>query len=157
MPNAPSIADVAARYFTEEKHNCAQAVLRAVAEKHGLACPSCIPAVALAMGGGVGHTGHICGAVSGSVMAIGLAMDRRTPGDLAARKQAAYGVAGSFVKAFAAHFGAVDCCDILGFDWADPGAMDRFRGEGLMQAKCVPCVRWATEETSRVVAGLGQE
>jgi C_GCAxxG_C_C family probable redox protein len=150
---AQSIAAAADRYF-HEGHNCAQAVLKAVAEAKGFACPSCIPGVALAMGGGVGHTGHVCGAVTGAVMAIGLAMDRTVPGDVAARKRAAYGVAGEFVKSFAARFGSADCRGILGFGWSEPGAMDRFRREGLLDAKCAPCVRWSAAEAARIIDEL---
>jgi C_GCAxxG_C_C family probable redox protein len=153
MPDAQEIADAAARYFGEG-YNCAQAVLRSVAEAHGMACPPCIPAVALAMGGGVGHTGNTCGAVSGGVMALGLAVDRTGPRDIVARKRAAYTVGGLFVKDFEAHFRCTNCRDILGFDWSEPGAVERFRREGLMQTKCVPCVRWAAEHASRLVAGL---
>jgi C_GCAxxG_C_C family probable redox protein len=151
MPTNQVIAETAARYFTEG-HNCAQAVLRAVAEAHGLACDKCIPAVALGMGGGIGHSGNACGAVTGGAMAIGLAVDRTGPRDMAQRKRAAYQVAGRLVAAFKDHFGCVDCRDILGFDWSEAGAVERFQREGAMQAKCVPCVRWAAEEASRLVA-----
>jgi C_GCAxxG_C_C family probable redox protein len=154
MPDTNEIADQAARYFNSEGHNCAQAVLRAVAENHAMACPACIPAMALAMGGGVGHTGSICGAISGGVMAIGLAVDRTGPRDILARKRAAYTVAGLFVKDFAAHFRCTDCRDILGFDWSEPGSIERFQRDNFLQTKCVPCVRWAAENASRLVAGL---
>jgi len=151
MPEPTSrVADAADRYF-QEGFNCAQAVLRAIAEARGMECPRCIPGIALAMGGGVGHTGGICGAASGGVLAIGLAADRAS-GDAAAKKKAAYEMAGRFVRAFAAEFGVADCRDILGFDWSEPGAMDCARRENVKQAKCTPCVRWAAAEADRVVA-----
>jgi C_GCAxxG_C_C family probable redox protein len=148
-----SVADVAARYF-REGHNCAQAVLRAVAEAGGLSCPQCIPAVALAMGGGIAHTGRACGAVTGAVMVVGLAVDRFLGGPMAAKKPPAYRAAADLVNRFAAEFGSADCEAILGMSWADPGSMDRFRREGFMETKCVPCVRWAAEEAARIVADL---
>jgi C_GCAxxG_C_C family probable redox protein len=154
MAETPSpVADAADRYF-QEGLNCAQAVLRAVAEARGLSCPQCIPGVALAMGGGVGHTGHICGAATGGALAIGLAVDRATAGGMAEKKQAACRVAGRLVREFAAVFGSADCRDILGFDWSRPGALDRARRENIKQAKCTPCVRWAAEEADRLVAEL---
>ncbi|MCX5675787.1 MAG: C-GCAxxG-C-C family protein [Planctomycetota bacterium] len=154
MAETPSpVADAADRYF-QEGLNCAQAVLRAVAEARGLSCPQCIPGVALAMGGGVGHTGHICGAATGGTLAIGLAVDRATAGGMAEKKQAAYRVAGRLVREFAAVFGSADCRDILGFDWSEPGALDRARRENIKQAKCTPCVRWAAEEADRLVAEI---
>ena len=154
MAETPSpVADAADRYF-QEGLNCAQAVLRAVAEARGLSCPQCIPGVALAMGGGVGHTGHICGAATGGALAIGLAVDRVTAGGMAEQKQAAYRVAGRLVREFAAVFGSADCRDILGFDWSEPGALDRARRENIKQAKCTPCVRWAAEEADRLIAEI---
>ena len=155
MPESSSpVADAADRYF-QEGLNCAQAVLRAVAEARGLLCPQCIPGVALAMGGGVGHTGHACGALTGGVMAIGLAMDRATAaGGLPEKKQAAYRVAGKLAREFAAVFGSADCRDILGFDWSEPDALDRARRENIKACKCTPCVRWAAGEADRLVAGI---
>jgi C_GCAxxG_C_C family probable redox protein len=150
---AEAVADLADRYF-QAGYNCAQAVLRAVAEAQGLACPQCIPGVALAMGGGVGHTGCACGAATGGVMAIGLAVHRLAPGGPLEKKQAAYGVAGRFVRDFAAKFGSADCRAILGFDWSEPDAMERARRENVKQVKCTPCVRWAAAETARIVDGL---
>jgi C_GCAxxG_C_C family probable redox protein len=154
MAETPSpVADAADRYF-QEGHNCAQAVLRAVAEARGLSCPQCIPGVALAMGGGVGHTGHLCGAATGGALAIGLAMDRATAGGMAEKKQAAYRVAGRLVREFAAVFGSADCRSILGFDWSRPGALERARRENIKAAKCTPCVRWAAGEADRLIAEI---
>jgi len=151
-PTQP-VADIAARYF-QEGHNCAQAVLRAVAEAEGLSCAPCIPAVALAMGGGIGHTGRACGAVTGAAMVLGLAVDRFLSGPMSAKKPAAYRLAGELVNRFAARFGAADCEAILGFGWSEPGAMDRFRRENAMAGKCTPCVRWAAEEAARVIVAV---
>jgi len=148
---AITVADAADRYF-QEGLNCTQAVLRAIAEARGFACPQCIPAVALAMGGGVGHTGHICGAATGGVMAIGLAVDKAITSGPAEKKQAAYRVAGRLVREFVAVFGSADCRDILGFDWSEPGALDRARRENIKSCKCTPCVRWAAEEADRLIA-----
>jgi len=147
------VADAADRYF-QEGLNCTQAVLRAIAEARGLACPQCIPGVALAMGGGVGHTGHICGAATGGVMAIGLAVDKAITSGPAEKKQAAYLAAGRLVREFAAVFGSADCRGILGFDWSEPGALDRARRENIKSCKCTPCVRWAAEEADRLIAEI---
>lgn len=148
---AQSVAAIADRYFQEEGLNCAQAVLRAVAEAKGLMCPECIPAVALAIGGGLGHTGGVCGALTGGVMAIGLAVERLSPGSQAARKQAAYAMAGKLVHAFHEAFGATECCSILGFSWEAPDAMQRAVSENVKTVKCSPCVRWAAGNALRLI------
>ncbi|MCX5683363.1 MAG: C-GCAxxG-C-C family protein [Planctomycetota bacterium] len=150
---AITVADAADRYF-QEGVNCAQAVLRAVAEARGLVCSQCIPGIALGMGGGVGHTGHICGAATGGVMAIGLAVDKVVSSEPAEKRQAAYRAAGRLVREFAAVFGSADCRDILGFDLSEPGALERARLENIKPCKCTPCVRWAAEEADRLIAEI---
>jgi C_GCAxxG_C_C family probable redox protein len=157
MPDpAPPVADVADRYF-QEGHNCAQAVLRAVAEARGLECPRCIPGVALAMGGGVGHRGKTCGAVTGAAMVIGLAVEwQMAAAPILDRKREATRVAGAFVAAFEEKLGSCECASILGFSLAEPGSTERFQRGNLKALKCTPCVRWAAAEADRLVAGLGQ-
>ena len=57
--------------YHEKGCNCCQSVLCSLAEHTGLAEPT---AVALAVGFGGGMlTGNVCGAVTGGMMAIGLA------------------------------------------------------------------------------------
>lgn len=145
------VADLADRCF-QQGHNCAQSVLRAVAETRGMACPRCIPAVALAMGGGIGHTGKACGALTGGVMAVGLAVDRHVAGPIEARKAEANRLAGKFVTDFTARFGSPDCAALLGFSWSEPDAPERFARENAKAARCTPCVRWAAAEVDRLLA-----
>ena len=145
----PTVGDRADRYF-QEGYNCAQAVLRAVAESSGLECAQCVPGVALAMGGGVGHAGYTCGAVTGAVMALGLAVDRFGEGSLRSRKEEAYRLGGEFVADFTGEFGSPECCVLLGFSPSAPGAAERFQREQVKQKKCTRYVRWAAEEAARL-------
>ena len=142
---------LAQRYFREE-HNCAMAVLRAVSETEGLGCDACVPGMALAMGGGLGHTGHACGALTGGVMAIGLAVDRFTSGPLAEKKDEAYLLAAGLVNHFCDAQGAANCAVLLGFNWTDPGAKQRWHQEG--RDKCLNYVAWTADETVRIVETL---
>ena len=151
MPEtAPSVADRAAACF-DEGHNCAQSVLMAVAEARGMACPRCIPAVALAMGGGIGHTGRACGALTGAVMALGLAVDRAAAGDIWARKAEANRLAEALVGRFIDQFGTPDCATLLGFCLTEPDAFARYTREDSKRHTCAPCVRWAAAEAARVI------
>ena len=155
MPDPqPSAADLADRHF-QEGYNCAQSVLWAVSETCGPACPACIPAVALAMGGGIGHSGNACGALTGAVMAIGLAADRAVEGSIWDKKAEAIRLAGVLVRRFTERFGSPQCAAILGFAWADAGALERFQREDAKARKCTPCVRWAAEEAARLLGDLG--
>jgi len=153
MPKTAA-ADLAEAYFFEH-YNCCQSTLWGIAEACGLACPRCIPAIALAMGGGVGHTGRVCGAVTGTAMALGLAVDAamadRPIGD---RKDRANEVAGAFVHRFEAQFGPASCTAILGFSWEDTGALDRYYAENAKTEKCLPRIRWAATEGARLIAAI---
>ena len=52
-------------------YNCAQAVLGAFAEAYGLDMDTAMR-VASSLGGGLGHSGEVCGAALGMAVAIGL-------------------------------------------------------------------------------------
>jgi len=143
-------ADRAEAHFRDH-YNCAQAVLWGVAETRGLMREGCIPAIALAMGGGVGHTGGVCGAVTGAALAIGLAVEEVTPADIRGRRDAANRVVGPMVHRFEAEFGTADCRALLGFSWEDADADARYRREGAKEAICLPCIRWAAAEAVRLI------
>ncbi len=150
---APQLADRAEKRFGSG-YNCAQSTLWTVAEAIGVTCPDCIPGVALAMGGGIGHTGQACGALTGGVLAIGLAVDRFETGSQSEKKDRANALAARFVDAFVEEFGTPDCAQILGFSWRDADASERFHREDAMTHKCGPCVRWATVEAHRLIGRL---
>ena len=149
-------ADLAERHF-QDHYNCCQSVLWAAAEARGLVCEGCIPAVGLAMGGGIGHTGRACGAVTGAVLAIGLAVDRAMADrPLRDRRDRANREAAALVHRFEDAFGTADCAVLLGFSWEDAGADARYRRQGAKTGVCLPCVRWAAEETVRLIDDLGE-
>ncbi len=136
-------------------YNCCQSVLWGVTEARGLTCRRCIPAVALAMGGGIGHTGRACGALTGAVMAIGFAVDAAFADvPISERKDRANRAAGAFVHRFEEEFGTPDCAVLLGFSWEEPDADARYRREGAKDGVCLPCVRWAAAEAARLIDGL---
>ncbi len=152
MPDAEA-ADLAEGHFVDH-YNCCQSTLWGVAEARGLRCERCVPAVALGMGGGVGHTGRTCGAVTGAAMAIGLAVDQASDAPISDRKDLANAVVAPLVHRFEAEFGTADCAAILGFSWEDPGAEDRYDREDAKARRCLPCIRWAAAEAVRVIDDL---
>lgn len=88
--------------------NCAQSVLGACGEYTGLDENTAL-AVSAGFGGGV-RSGEICGAISGAVMAIGMAQqkdpaDPETKAKIAAQTK-------ELVKAFREKFGCVRCLEL---------------------------------------------
>lgn len=62
--------------FLKKRFNCSESVLMTMLKHWGVESPI-VPRIATGFGGGVGSTReHICGAVSGGIMAIGVALGR---------------------------------------------------------------------------------
>ncbi|MDL2318525.1 C-GCAxxG-C-C family protein [Eubacteriales bacterium OttesenSCG-928-A19] len=125
-------ADKAEDFFGQG-YNCAQAVFGAFADEFGMDVSTAMR-VASSMGGGLGHTGEVCGAALGMVLAVGLAKGDDVV-DMAAK-----GIQSERVKRlmedFKGRFGATGC--------------DELREVGN-RAVCVPYVRYAAELTAKVL------
>lgn len=146
MPNRPEVED-ALRTFAEG-FNCAQAVLAAFAERHGLAREQ---ALRVACPFGVGMMrGETCGAVTGGLMAIGLLHGRTKAGDLAARAKA-YALAEAFQSRFAAQQGSTRCAEILGVDPSTPEGRKAALEGGAFQTRCPAMVKAAVELVLEIV------
>jgi C_GCAxxG_C_C family probable redox protein len=127
-----NIAVIAGEHFAAGC-NCAQAVLRCFADRYGLDADT---AVRLATGFGVGMgRGGACGAVSGAVMALGLAGGGGGP-DGAAAKAATYDRARAFYDRFLERHGSLICRDLMGLDPSTPDGLEQARREGRFADRC---------------------
>jgi C_GCAxxG_C_C family probable redox protein len=102
----------------DEGFNCAQSVLSAWGEELGLDRETAL-GVATAFGGGMGHRGDTCGAVTGAFMAIGLKHSRLRADDEETRDRA-YALVNRFVEEFQARHGSIVCRELLGYDLSTP-------------------------------------
>jgi C_GCAxxG_C_C family probable redox protein len=121
--------------------NCAQAILVTYGPERGLDRETSIR-LGSSLGGGVGHTGRICGAASGACIILGLAYcsgpgraDRDKPLQESAR----------LLDEFAARLGTVDCIQILGRSIRTQEELVAARESGIFAQKCPGCVRTAAE------------
>jgi C_GCAxxG_C_C family probable redox protein len=140
--------EVEARALFEQSFNCAQAVLAPFAERFGLAQETAFK-MATPFGGGIGHTGQVCGAVSGAIMAIGLAQG--TASDDKPQKEACYGLARAFQARFLALHNAVTCPGLLGFDLGDPDEYAQAREMGVFHTRCPAFVGDAARITAELL------
>lgn len=131
--------------------NCAQSVLTAVCNRASMRRGTAL-AVTGAMGGGLGNSGHTCGAVTGGVMAIGLSCPFVDPADKAMKSEAIR-VTKEFMTRFEALNGSVVCRELLGCDLSQPGELERARAEGRFSTTCVKCVRDAVEILEELLPG----
>ena len=119
--------DKAIELFQQRMH-CSQVLAMVGLEKLGLDDPSVIKALG-AFGGGIGGTGHICGALVGAASVIGTLYSRSSleekenPRMWSATKT----VMQHFEELTAPH-GGIDCQQIARVDWMDRDQVKDFYG-----------------------------
>lgn len=137
-----TIEQKALAYFSQG-YVCSEAVLKAVAEKHGIDSPL-IPAIASGFGSGMARTEHgLCGAFSGGVMALSLLQGRN---DASASKDLLYQNVQTFQEHFEKAFGACECASLLGFALSSPDAGIQFKEGNCKACKCDLYVAFAAKE-----------
>lgn len=126
--------------------NCAESALLALAAAQSIESP-CIPNVATCFGGGMSRTGGTCGAITGTLMGIGLALGRSTP---ETSPQIASGAGKAFIQKFETEFGACLCHELLGYDPKDPDTHGVFQEEGT-RPRCANYTGRAVEIAAEII------
>jgi C_GCAxxG_C_C family probable redox protein len=111
--------------------NCAQSVLAAFVPQLGLEEAQALK-LASPFGGGVARRGQICGAVTGALMALGLAQGADTP----AGKEAAYCLGQEFLQRFESRHGTLLCRELLQVDISTPEGHQQAREKHLFTTRC---------------------
>jgi C_GCAxxG_C_C family probable redox protein len=143
-------ADEVAVATFAEGYNCAQSVLSACGQPLGLARETAMQA-ALALGGGMGRSGNVCGAVSGALIAIGCSFPARDVKDKAT-KDAAASLAREFLARFRAGHGALTCRELTGFDLSDAAGHDAAVAAGVFKNLCPKLVGGAARLVTELLA-----
>ena len=131
-----SRADQAVSVF-QSGFNCSQSVFTPFSE--GLDRDTALK-VSCGFGGGMGHTGCTCGAVSGAAMAIGLRFGKVKVEDNAA-KEKTYALVEEFSRNFKERYGSLDCTELIGCDLATPQGLTKARAENRFRTRCDGFVR----------------
>jgi C_GCAxxG_C_C family probable redox protein len=135
--NNPS--EIAVTFFSQD-FNCAQSVLAAFAPQLGMEEARLLK-MASPFGGGVARRGHICGAVSGGLMALGMAEGA----DIPAGKEDAYRLGQEFLRRFEARHKSIVCRELLGLDISTPAGWLQAREKDAFKSVCPQFVRDAAE------------
>ncbi len=130
--------------------NCAQAVFATFAPALGLDETAALR-LASPLGGGIGRSGNVCGAVTGGLMALGLGRDASTPEG----KESTYLLAEEFIRRFREKHGTILCHVLLGYDISAPEGLAAARGSGRFKEICPFVVRTAAEMTAILLAEKG--
>jgi len=150
---ALDLVDGKADYFMRLCHNCAQSSFLALHEVFGVGDASL--AKALTPLPGIAERGETCGAVVGSLLAIGFVYGRERLDDWAAWRSCLV-PARNFCERFEAEFGSTRCADVVEklfgrrYNLADPAELGEFMEAGAT-AKCGRVVRTAVGIAARLM------
>ena len=127
----------------EQEFNCSQAVFSAYATKLGIQDEIALK-LASPFGGGTAHQGHVCGAVTGALLVLGLQKGNATP----ETKEETYRIAEDYIKHFQELHGSILCRELTGHDISKPGEIQKARDKGVFKITCPGLVKDAAELVS---------
>lgn len=126
---------------------CAESVLLALAKAQGIES-DLLPRVATAFCSGMARTCGTCGALTGAMMGVSLALGRSAANE---QVQPSYTATQRLVREFEQAFGARDCHVLLGCDLATPEGQATFREKRLGE-RCASYTGKAAEIAARILA-----
>jgi C_GCAxxG_C_C family probable redox protein len=128
----------------KQHFNCAQSVFTAYRQEDLLDETAALK-LATIFGAGVACSGnHLCGAVSGALMAISMKYGRGSIEDTES-KAITYELGRKFMAEFDAVYGSCICDQILGINISDPENMHLAEEQNLFQTKCLEFVKTAAD------------
>lgn len=127
---------------------CAESVVCALAKAQGIES-DVLPKIATAFCSGMSRIGGPCGALTGAVMGVSLALGRTKADEPVT---ASYAATQRLVAEFEERFGARNCDDLLGCDLATPEGQATFREQHLHQ-RCREYTGAAAEIAARLISG----
>lgn len=134
-----------------KRYNCCESTIMKVHEKHPLdGFGRGVMRATSNMGGGGAGWGSACGAVTGGIMAFGLAMGTNgdeSPEEFTATRDKMREYTQEFLKAFEERWGNVNCFDLLGVDTRTSEGKAKHeenKAKGLYY--CEDFVQWAAEK-----------
>jgi len=126
---------------------CAESVVLALARAQGMESGA-LTKMATAFCSGMSRTGGPCGALTGAVMGLGLALGRDRAGDPV---QAPYAATQKLIREFQSEFGARDCNELLGCDLATPEGQAIFH-ENRLHQRCAQYTGRAAEIAASLIS-----
>lgn len=108
-----------AKAYFREGLNCAECVFLAFLDTHETNLPREVVGLASGFGGGIGHTKHMCGAISGALLALGTQKGRPNPFEKESPKERALQLREEVYPRFAAllnevkeQYGTILCAEL---------------------------------------------
>ena len=126
---------------------CAESVVLALADAQDIKS-DLLPKVATAFCSGMGRMSGTCGALTGAIMGLSLALGRS---EASQPVQPSYVAAQRLIREFELEFGARDCHVLLGCDLNTPEGQAMFR-ENRLSELCVKYTGKAAEIAARIIS-----
>ena len=117
-------------YFST-RLNCAQSVLAPFGPDFGIEEKTCFR-IAEAFGGGIAHSGQMCGAIIGALMVLGLKHGRAEIDDLKKRDKTNE-LARLFIQKFSRLHKSTNCIELINYDISTPVKLEKAREEKVFQ------------------------
>lgn len=126
-------SDTALKLF-DEGNSCAQAILGAYCNRVGLD-QSLAFKIGSGLGGGLGRKQHICGAINGGAIILGVKYGNCISGDIETKEKASR-IVGEFVSECEQILGSSQCRDLLKIDLSNPEERKVAKETGLFERVC---------------------
>lgn len=95
-------------------------------------------------GAGIGRLGDLCGALTGALVAYGLARGRNVIDDVE-RKEEVYVGARRIYEGFRERFGSCECRELTGVNFDDRASVEKYEVEDMHNRISAPLVRGGVE------------
>lgn len=139
----------AIEYF-RNKFNCSQSVLATFGPEYGLSDDECLK-IATAFGGGMGRQQHICGAITGALMVLGLKYGKGL-NDPEEKKKYTYQLTKEFFDEFKRLNGSENCLELLdGLDMNNPVDNKKIVERNYFEIRCEKYVSDAVNILSKMI------
>ncbi|MCB2197509.1 MAG: C-GCAxxG-C-C family protein [Bacteroidetes bacterium] len=136
-------------YFNNS-FNCAQSVLTTFGPELGLGKDECLR-IATAFGAGMGKQQHVCGAVSGALMVLGLKFGKAL-NDPESNKENTYDKAAEFLKRFESKNESIYCKQLLQeLDMKKEKDLIKIHELGLFETDCINYIKQAVDITEQLI------
>jgi C_GCAxxG_C_C family probable redox protein len=122
--------------------NCAQAIVRIYGPDYGLSVLDALK-VSCGFGGGM-RRGHVCGAVTGALMVLGMRYGPKDVSDKSA-KEDVYSKVTEYCRRYEGRCDSIICRELLGCDISTEKGMEHAKKHNLFDTVCPRMVETAAE------------
>jgi C_GCAxxG_C_C family probable redox protein len=138
--NTENAAEMANKFFSDG-FNCAESALLTICKILKIDSEA-VPKAATGFGGGVSRLGSICGALSGTIIAMGMVKGRDDPADNDAKLKL-YKKVITLIDKFKAEFKTVDCRELTGCNLLIEDGLAKFSHDKIHEEICPKFVEFA--------------